>query len=141
MLHSQSPILARDVLKIPWGAHVSSPNDSAYTPFVSRHRTSRREFLRLGAATLAVPPRGSGGAIWPSTPGGKSRVVISRDPQLRQPGAGMDSDRLLKILGTETPERAARLERLAAEVRSGRYIVDALAVSRGIIDDALKNEP
>jgi uncharacterized protein (DUF362 family) len=31
-------------------------------------------------------------------PEGKSRVVISRDPQLRKPGAGMDSDRLLKLV-------------------------------------------
>lgn len=51
------------------------------------------------------------------------------------------SGRLLKLLNTESPERAARFERLAAEVRSGRYEVDALAVSRRIIDDALTNEP
>jgi len=86
------------VLKTYWGAHVSSPEDYAQTPFVSRHGSSRREFLRLGAAALAIAPRGRSAAAWPPAPDGKSRVVISRDPQLRKPGAGLDSDRLLKLL-------------------------------------------
>jgi len=43
--------------------------------------------------------RGGSMAAPPSPdPEGKSRVVISRDPQLRKPGAGMDSDRLLKLV-------------------------------------------
>ena len=64
----------------------------------SRSKTSRRGFLGLAGAVLAVVPRGSRAALRPATPDGKSRVVISRDPQLRKPGAGMDPDRLLKLL-------------------------------------------
>ncbi len=48
------------------------------------------------------------------------------------------SVRLLELSRAEPPERAARLERLAAEVRSGRYQVDPLALSRRLIDDALE---
>ena len=45
---------------------------------------------------------------------------------------------LSRVLGMENPERAARLERLAAEVQSGRYRVDALAVSQRLVDEALR---
>jgi len=41
-------------------------------------------------------------------------------------------------LGAEDPERAARLERLAAEVQSGRYRVDSLAVGKHLLDEALR---
>ncbi len=50
------------------------------------------------------------------------------------------SDRLLKLLSADSPERASRLERLAADFRAGRYQVDALAVSRRIVDEALKGQ-
>ena len=48
------------------------------------------------------------------------------------------SDRLLKIASAQSPERAARLERLSAEVRVGRYQVDPLKVSHALIEEALK---
>ena len=44
----------------------------------------------------------------------------------------------LRELDSESPERAARLERLAAEVKSGRYNVDPAEVSHRIVNDALK---
>lgn len=47
------------------------------------------------------------------------------------------SVRLLGLARVEAPERAARIERLAMEVRSGRYHVDPLAVARRIVDEAL----
>lgn len=50
------------------------------------------------------------------------------------------SDRLLKLLNADSPERANWLERLAADFRAGRYQVDALALSRRIVDEALKGE-
>lgn len=50
------------------------------------------------------------------------------------------SIRLLELARIESPERVARLERLAAEIRSGRYQVDPLAVSRRIVDAALQGE-
>lgn len=43
----------------------------------------------------------------------------------------------LRSLSPETPERAAHLEKLSAEVQSGRYSVDAHELSRKIVDDAL----
>jgi anti-sigma28 factor (negative regulator of flagellin synthesis) len=43
----------------------------------------------------------------------------------------------LRSLSRETPERAAYLEKLLAEVQSGRYSVDAHELSREIVDDAL----
>jgi anti-sigma28 factor (negative regulator of flagellin synthesis) len=46
--------------------------------------------------------------------------------------------RLSRTLGADHPERAARLERLAVEVQAGRYRVDALAISRSLVDEALR---
>ena len=43
----------------------------------------------------------------------------------------------LRSLSTDTPERAAYLEKLSAEIEAGSYTVDARALSRKIIDDAL----
>lgn len=47
------------------------------------------------------------------------------------------SEKLSQMLGAEAPGRAARLERLAAEVEAGKYVVDAFAVSRRLVDEAL----
>ena len=44
----------------------------------------------------------------------------------------------LRSLSSDTPERAAYLEKLSGEVEAGRYTVDALALSRKILDDALQ---
>ncbi len=48
------------------------------------------------------------------------------------------SGRLLDVLTADSADRGARVERLAAEDRAGRYQADAMAVSRGIIDEALQ---
>lgn len=50
------------------------------------------------------------------------------------------SGRLLAMASAETPERAARIDRLAGEVRGGQYQVDAAEVSRRIIDEAVGHE-
>jgi flagellar biosynthesis anti-sigma factor FlgM len=58
-------------------------------------------------------------------------------------GAGQDQVNLSNLAGSlsslspETPERTERLEKLSAEVRAGRYSVDAHEVSRKIVDDAI----
>ncbi len=44
----------------------------------------------------------------------------------------------LRALSVDSPERLARLDRLAEKVRGGRYEVDAHEVSRRLVDDALK---
>jgi flagellar biosynthesis anti-sigma factor FlgM len=51
------------------------------------------------------------------------------------------SGRLVQMLSTDAPDRVARVEKLAAEFQAGRYQPDAKATSRGIINDALRNEP
>ena len=43
----------------------------------------------------------------------------------------------LRELDSDSPERAARLEQLAAEVQAGRYRVDPMQVSDRIIEEAL----
>ncbi len=48
------------------------------------------------------------------------------------------SEKLAATLGPNSPERAARLERLAAEVQAGRYRVDPMAVSARIVDETLR---
>lgn len=47
------------------------------------------------------------------------------------------SGRLLDMLA-DPADRQARVEQLAADYRAGRYQPDALAVSRGIIDEAMR---
>lgn len=50
------------------------------------------------------------------------------------------STRLLELARIESPERIAHLQRLAADIRSGRYQVDPLVLSRRIVDAALQGE-
>ncbi len=47
------------------------------------------------------------------------------------------SGRLLELLA-DPPGRQAHVERLAADYKAGRYQPDAMAVSQGIIGDALR---
>jgi hypothetical protein len=44
----------------------------------------------------------------------------------------------VRELAVDSPERTARLERLSAEVRAGRYRADPLLLGRLLIEDALK---
>ncbi|MFN3322616.1 MAG: flagellar biosynthesis anti-sigma factor FlgM [Bryobacteraceae bacterium] len=59
-------------------------------------------------------------------------------------GAGADQVELsglataLRELESDSPEHVRRLERLSAEVQSGRYEVDAEELSRNLIDGALR---
>ncbi len=47
------------------------------------------------------------------------------------------SVRLLEVARGQSPEQVARLERLAAEIRTGRYRVDPLELSRRLIEEAM----
>lgn len=64
-----------------------------------------------------------------------------------QPGQDSDrvqlselSGRLLESLNAESPQLAARLEKLAADYSAGRYQPNSLETSRRIVDDAVGNE-
>jgi hypothetical protein len=64
--------------------------------------SNRREFLRRGmaGALFLGSVQSTAASARPGTPltGERSRVVVSRDPKLREGGAGVDSARLLKML-------------------------------------------
>jgi flagellar biosynthesis anti-sigma factor FlgM len=47
------------------------------------------------------------------------------------------SNRLLELASMDKPERAARVESVTADVRSGRYKVDAMAVSKAMVQEAV----
>ncbi len=44
----------------------------------------------------------------------------------------------LRASDSESPERAAHLERLSADVQAGRYRVDSAELSKSIIQDSIK---
>ncbi len=48
------------------------------------------------------------------------------------------SGRLLDMVRADSADRTARIERLAADYRAGRYEADPVEVSRGIIGDAMR---
>ena len=46
---------------------------------------------------------------------------------------------VLQAAGSESPQRAAHIERLSADVQAGRYQVDSAVVSKSIVQDAIKD--
>jgi len=46
----------------------------------------------------------------------------------------------LRTLSAESPKRVALLERLSAEVATGRYRPDANAVSRSLVEETLRED-
>jgi flagellar biosynthesis anti-sigma factor FlgM len=88
----------------------------------------------------ALPPQtGKTGQAEAVTPGAENKQAASRAAgQEDQVHLSELSGRLLRIASTQSPERAARLERLGADVRAGRYQVDAMRVSRALIEEVLK---
>ena len=44
----------------------------------------------------------------------------------------------LRASESESPERAAHLERLSADVQAGRYHVDSAKLSKSIVQDSIK---
>lgn len=87
-----------------------------------------------------------------------SQIPKSREPEavttgghkkggVAQPGQDSDrvqlsefSSRILESLKTESPQRAAHLEKLAADYRAGRYQPQSIETSRRIVDDAISHE-
>jgi hypothetical protein len=47
----------------------------------------------------------------------------------------------VRELAADSPERVARLEKLSADVRAGRYEADPLELSRRLIEETLKPLP
>lgn len=73
------------------------------------------------------------------TPGAENRQAATRAAlQADRVHLSDLSDRLLKVSSAQSAERAARLERLSAEVQAGRYQADPLKVSRALIEETLK---
>ena len=69
------------------------------------------------------------------------RGGIGRDPSLGDTPdkvslSGMSAQ--VKALGVDSPERIAKLEKLSSDVATGRYQVDAQALSQRLVEDAMK---
>jgi len=47
------------------------------------------------------------------------------------------ASRLVDLAGSQTPQGAARLEKLAAQFRAGKYQPDAAAVSRKLVSESM----
>jgi hypothetical protein len=47
----------------------------------------------------------------------------------------------LRVQTEGTPERLDRVNQLRVEYQSGRYQPDSLAVSKSIVEDALRSDP
>jgi flagellar biosynthesis anti-sigma factor FlgM len=75
------------------------------------------------------------------TPGvgssGTERTAQTKSDSDRVQLSGL-SARLLASGDSGTPERAARVEQLTSDVRSGRYQVDAADLSRRMVDEAIR---
>ncbi len=81
--------------------------------------------------------RGSRGAAAPKM---KKVPEAEGSPEAASSSPAEIQARLLKLAEGESPERAARLARLAAEVRSGLYQVEARALARRLIDQAFDHD-
>lgn len=78
---------------------------------------------------------------------GQTSGVHSGGGTGRTPNAGADGGDRVDLSGlagllsqtfhADSENRAARVSQLELEIRSGRYHVDAMAVSRAMIDDAI----
>jgi anti-sigma28 factor (negative regulator of flagellin synthesis) len=51
------------------------------------------------------------------------------------------SSRLLQTSGAQSPSRAAKVEKLAADYQAGRYQPNSQATSQRIVDDAIGHAP
>ncbi|MCW5981273.1 MAG: flagellar biosynthesis anti-sigma factor FlgM [Bryobacteraceae bacterium] len=89
----------------------------------------------------------AGGSVGSSERAGQAEHIRRGGPGGRYDGSLDDSpDRValsslsaqVRALGADSSERISRLERLSADVRSGRYQVDAAAVSRSLVEQSLK---
>ncbi len=74
----------------------------------------------------------------------ESSANVSTNAVQRKPGADggrgdeVQLSNLALHLSADSPERAARIARITAEVQSGRYEVDAAEVSRRMIAGAIE---
>ncbi|HYZ87292.1 MAG TPA: flagellar biosynthesis anti-sigma factor FlgM [Bryobacteraceae bacterium] len=51
-----------------------------------------------------------------------------------------DLSSAIRAAQSDSPERTAHLEKLSADFQTGRYKVDAQALSKAIVNDAIKGE-
>lgn len=90
----------------------------------------------LGGTPASLEQAQRTAATAPASPQKKSSTATRAEGdqvQLSSLAQGLE-----KALAADSPERTARLERLSADIRAGRYHPDAQAVSQRIVADALK---
>lgn len=89
----------------------------------------------------------NGGAVGPADRAGHSSSIRKTGIGGRYDAYGDESpDRValsdlstqVRNLSFDSPEHTARLERLSADVRAGRYQVDARALSQSLVEQSLK---
>lgn len=77
-----------------------------------------------------------GGAQAPESPAERQKKTEKSGEIPRDRVSLSELSSKVRALDSESPERAARLERLSAEVAAGRYHVDAVEVARKMVSDA-----
>jgi hypothetical protein len=100
---------------------VNDPNVGALGPETLRGTGATQPAEALRSARGGRGPAGSGD--------GTDRVALS------------EWSGRVQELAVDSPERAARIEKLSAEVRTGRYQADPLLVSQRLVEEALKPRP
>ena len=72
------------------------------------------------------------------------RGRTGRDPSLAEAPDRVSLSAMsehVKALAVDSPNRIAKLEKLSSDVATGRYQVDAQALSQRLVEDALKPAP
>jgi flagellar biosynthesis anti-sigma factor FlgM len=93
---------------------------------------------QLGSLASAVAGAGQAGAVDPkqgANQGGAGKLSSDRADV-----SGL-AERLAEVSSGQSPQRTARVEQLKAAVAAGRYVADAGAVSKAIVNDALTGNP
>lgn len=75
-------------------------------------------------------------------PGGARKAGEVQAPQQQSDRVQLSdlSSRLVQMASMESPERVARVDKMAAEFKAGRYQPNSQATSAGIIQDAMRHE-
>lgn len=70
-------------------------------------------------------------------PGGAGKSALTRSDRDRVQLSDL-SARLLASADTGASDRAARVQQISSDVRGGRYQVDAVELSRRLVDEAIR---
>ena len=72
-----------------------------------------------------------------STSQAARKAAAGQSAQTDQVEISSFSTKVMQAASADSPERTAKVEKLAAEYKAGRYQPDSAATSRGIVNDAM----